>query len=52
MSSQNANNVSITGGNINSLAVTSLGSNGFGTRTISNAAPSGGNDGDIWYQVS
>lgn len=52
MSSQNANNVSITGGNINSLAVTSLGSNGFGTRTISNTAPSGGNDGDIWYQVS
>jgi hypothetical protein len=52
MSSQNASNVSITGGNINSLAVTSLGSNGFGTRTISNTAPSGGNDGDIWYQVS
>jgi hypothetical protein len=52
MSSQNANNVSITGGNINSLALTSFGSNGFGTRTISNTAPSGGNDGDIWYQVS
>jgi hypothetical protein len=52
MSSQNASNVSITGGNINSLAVTSLGSNGFGTRTISTSAPSGGNDGDIWYQVS
>lgn len=52
MSTQDASNVAITGGNINSLAVTSLGSNGFGTRTISNTAPSGGNDGDIWYQVS
>jgi hypothetical protein len=52
ISTQNANNVSITGGNINSLQVTSLGSNGFGTRTISTSAPSGGNDGDIWYQVS
>lgn len=51
MSTQDASNVAITGGNINSLAVTSLGSNGFGTRTISNTAPSGGNDGDIWYQV-
>jgi hypothetical protein len=26
------------------------GSNGFGTRTVSTSAPSGGNDGDIWYQ--
>jgi len=52
MSSQNANNVSITGGNINALAVTSFGSNAFGNRTISNTAPSGGSDGDIWYQVS
>lgn len=27
------------------------GKNGFGARTVSTAAPSGGNDGDIWYQV-
>lgn len=26
-------------------------SNGFGTRYISTAAPSGGTDGDIWYKV-
>lgn len=27
-------------------------SNGFGVRTISSATPTGGNDGDIWYQVT
>ncbi len=26
-------------------------SNGFGIRTVSTAAPVGGSDGDIWYQV-
>ena len=26
-------------------------SNGFGTRTVSTASPSGGNNGDIWYQI-
>ena len=26
-------------------------SNGFGARTVSSSAPSGGNDGDIWYQI-
>ena len=29
-----------------------VGSNATGTKTISTSAPSGGNDGDIWYQVS
>ena len=29
----------------------STSSNGFGTRTISASAPSGGSDGDIWYQI-
>jgi len=33
-------------------ATSSQGSNGFGTRTISTAAPSGGANGDIWYRVS
>jgi hypothetical protein len=28
------------------------GSNGYGTRTVSASAPSGGNDGDVWYVVS
>jgi len=32
-------------------ATSSQGSNGFGTRTISTAAPSGGANGDIWYRV-
>jgi len=27
-------------------------SNGFGTRTVSTSAPSGGSDGDIWYKVT
>ena len=27
------------------------GSNGFGARTISASAPSGGSNGDIWYQI-
>ena len=26
-------------------------SNGYGTRYISTASPTGGNDGDIWYQI-
>lgn len=26
-------------------------SNGFGVRTISTAAPTGGSNGDIWYQI-
>jgi hypothetical protein len=29
-----------------------IGSNSSGTKTISSSTPSGGNDGDIWYQVS
>lgn len=27
------------------------GTNGFGNRTVSSSDPSGGQDGDIWYQV-
>jgi len=27
-------------------------SNGYGTRTVSTSAPSGGSNGDIWYKVS
>jgi hypothetical protein len=26
-------------------------SNGYGTRYVSTAAPTGGSDGDIWYQI-
>jgi hypothetical protein len=32
--------------------VQTAGYNSQGTKTISTSAPSGGNDGDIWYQVS
>lgn len=52
MSTQNANNVAITGGTVNSLTVTSFGTNAYGTKTVSTSAPSGGNNGDIWYQVT
>ena len=61
MASQNANNVNITGGNmsgvaittgsVNGLTTTSIGTNSYGTRTVSSSAPSGGSNGDIWYQV-
>jgi len=53
MSTQNANNVNITGGAITGTTVNTVtvGSNASGVKTISTAAPSGGNDGDIWYQV-
>lgn len=36
-------------GNLNG-DVTKSTSNGFGTRTVSTLTPSGGVDGDIWYQ--
>lgn len=59
MSTQNASAVAITGGTIAGVAITSstvggltLGTNGTGTKTISTSAPTGGSDGDIWYQVS
>jgi hypothetical protein len=41
-----------TGGSINSVSVTTIGSNATGTKTISTSTPTGGSDGDIWYQVS
>jgi hypothetical protein len=45
----NAINVSSATGNVTfSIAGAS---NGYGVRTVSNASPTGGNDGDIWYQV-
>ena len=53
MASQNANNVAITGGTITGTTVNgnTVGSNSVGARTISTSAPSGGSNGDIWYQV-
>lgn len=64
MSSQNASAVAITGGTIAGVAISgatitsstvgglTLGTNGTGTKTISTSTPTGGSDGDIWYQVS
>ena len=53
MSTQNANAVAITGGTITGTTVNgnTVGSNSVGARTISTSAPSGGSNGDIWYQV-
>ena len=60
MSTQNANNVAITGGTVNAVAITngsinaltttSLGTNSYGTRTVSTSSPTGGSNGDIWYK--
>ena len=40
------------GGTLSWTTIPTATSNGYGTRTISTFAPSGGNDGDIWYQVA
>ena len=54
MSTQNASAVAITGGTITGTTVNTVtvGSNASGTKTISTSSPTGGSDGDIWYQVS
>jgi len=41
------------GGDLSSSRILSIAtnSNGFGVRTVSTGAPTGGNNGDIWYQV-
>jgi hypothetical protein len=49
-----SNGITATGASLAagiSLAPTA-GYNGYGVRTVSSSAPSGGNDGDIWYQVA
>lgn len=57
IATQNANAVAITGGTwttagtINSVNVADIGTNATGAKTISSSAPSGGSDGDIWYQI-
>lgn len=33
------------------IAAIAVSSNGYGVRTVSSSAPSGGADGDVWYQV-
>jgi hypothetical protein len=55
MSTQNANAVAITGGTVSgitgSINGVTPGSNSVGARTVSSSAPSGGSNGDIWYQI-
>ena len=60
MSTQNSNNVNITGGTIggstktgksNSVTMSTIGTNAVGKKTVSSASPSGGSDGDVWYKV-
>lgn len=52
IATQNANNVAITGGTITGTTVNGnvVGSNSTGAKTVSTSAPTGGNDGDVWYQ--
>ncbi len=52
MASQNANNVSITGGTIGGASnVAAIGTNAYGARTVSASNPTGGSNGDIWYKI-
>jgi hypothetical protein len=52
LSTQNANNVTISGGAITGTTINTftVGSNSVGAKTISTSAPSGGSNGDIWYR--
>ena len=52
MSTQNSNTVAVTGGTLTGTTVNSVtvGTNASGARTVSNSAPSGGSNGDIWYK--
>lgn len=47
-----ANGIQVsTVGSTTTIQPSSLSFNSFGARTVSSATPSGGNDGDIWYQI-
>lgn len=61
ISTQNANNVNLSGGAISGVSLSTtasgnsvngnvVGSNATGAKTVSTSAPTGGNDGDVWYQ--
>lgn len=52
MATQNASAVNITGGVIGAASnAAAIGTNSYGARTVSSSAPTGGNNGDIWYQI-
>lgn len=47
-----ANGIQVsTVGSTTTIQPTSTSFNSYGARTVSSATPSGGNDGDIWYQI-
>lgn len=47
-----ANGIQVsTVGSTTTIQPTSTSYNSYGVRTVSSSAPSGGNDGDIWYQI-
>jgi len=50
MALQDNTSVNIDGGTVGSASVTSIGTNSYGTRTVSTSSPSGGSDGDVWYK--
>jgi hypothetical protein len=52
MASQNSNAITITGGTITGTTINgfTVGSNSTNNKTVSTSAPTGGSDGDIWYQ--
>jgi hypothetical protein len=58
LSSQDSDDVNITGGDLAGVTITTstvngnaVGSNSVGARTVSTSSPTGGSDGDIWYKV-
>ena len=53
MASQSSSNVNITGGTITGTTINgnTVGTNAVGAKTISSSAPTGGSNGDIWYQI-
>jgi hypothetical protein len=60
ISTQDSDNVAITGGVINgttktgqsdSIVMAEIGTNAVGNKTISSLSPSGGVDGDVWYKI-
>ena len=50
MALQDYTSVNIDGGTVGAASVTSMGTNSYGTRTVSTSAPSGGSNNDIWFK--
>ena len=48
----NLNDVASASSDVQAFISATAGTNANGTRTVSTSAPSGGSNGDIWYQYS